>query len=344
MLSRDELVERAVRALGTPLSEFHLPETAAAVSRVVSLFTDEPVAAESVRRRLLQLSSFSATASSLPGGIPQRTPEWYSARRTMVTGSELSAAVSSSPSVAREYLRRKVADSPPSLAASSPAVAWGVLYEPVACRVYELRTGAAVKEFGLLVHPTIKDFGASPDGITDLGIMIEIKCPYSRPFSNSVPAAYMTQIQAQLDTAGLLECDYVECRIEQYASREDFLADSHPDDPSLTSTGTEKGGIVAGGTSGGSVVVGHTAEGIAGAILWKVLSFHRIRVKKQHGFVERLAPSIEVATSRIRLYDSNPGSLDEDFPPIKRPGHLAPFAFIRPASPVPEADAKVPDP
>jgi hypothetical protein len=57
-------------------------------------------------------------------------------------------------------------------------------------------------------------FGASPDGITDLGVMVEIKCPFRRKITGEVPLQYYHQIQGQLDVCGLKECDFLECEFE----------------------------------------------------------------------------------------------------------------------------------
>lgn len=37
-----------------------------------------------------------------------------------------------------------------------------------------------IYEFGLMKNPHHDFFGASPDGISELGVMLEIKCPYKR--------------------------------------------------------------------------------------------------------------------------------------------------------------------
>ena len=51
---------------------------------------------------------------------------------------------------------------------------------------YEIRNKTSVIEFGCLPHPiyTIRCF---PDGITPDGIMLEIKCPYSREIKGYPP-------------------------------------------------------------------------------------------------------------------------------------------------------------
>ena len=67
---------------------------------------------------------------------------------------------------------------------------WGVVYEEVATRFYEYLHNLTVVEFGLIPHPKLSVFGASPDGICDIGSpngyegrMLEIKCPPKRQFT-----------------------------------------------------------------------------------------------------------------------------------------------------------------
>ena len=68
---------------------------------------------------------------------------------------------------------------------------WGILFEPIATLIYEHRNKNRILEFGLIEHPEINLFAASPDGITQYNaIMIEIKVPYKRVLSGTVPLNY----------------------------------------------------------------------------------------------------------------------------------------------------------
>ena len=62
-----------------------------------------------------------------------------------------------------------------------PPVVHGNTYEPVAREHYAAREGRIVHEFGLKIHDELPWLGATPDGITDDGKILEVKCPYSRP-------------------------------------------------------------------------------------------------------------------------------------------------------------------
>jgi hypothetical protein len=47
------------------------------------------------------------------------------------------------------------------------------MFEKVAIDIYSHLNKVEVNEFGLLINDKINNFGASPDGITNEGIMIE---------------------------------------------------------------------------------------------------------------------------------------------------------------------------
>ena len=69
---------------------------------------------------------------------------------------------------------------------------WGTKYEEVATEIYRIKYNTTVIEFGCLGHPKYSFIGASPDGITPDGIMLEIKVPKTRKFkANNVPPALL---------------------------------------------------------------------------------------------------------------------------------------------------------
>ena len=54
--------------------------------------------------------------------------------------------------------------------------------------------------------------GGSADGVTEDGILVEIKCPLTRKIENKVPKHYMPQIQLLLEILDLDVCDFVQYR------------------------------------------------------------------------------------------------------------------------------------
>jgi putative phage-type endonuclease len=132
---------------------------------------------------------------------------------------------------------------------------WGVAYEPVVTALYECIEDTVVHEFGLIPHPTLDWLGASPDGITSQGRMLEIKCPFSRIPKElkegiSIPKMqYWVQMQIQMECCGFDECDYADIMIREYGSRDEYLRDFYEDPEvgtiySRTAVGRPKGFIL----------------------------------------------------------------------------------------------------
>lgn len=157
--------------------------------------------------------------------IAQRTTEWYDLRKNRLTASDTAQAMGVGKFGSREQLiiKKAFGDSS-SLNMFSPPLKWGTMFEAMATRCYSQRHGdIIIHEFGLIPHPTLSCYGASPDGITELGVMIEIKCPYRRKITGEVPSYYELQMQGQLAVCKLQECDFVECDMQEYSDMDDYL-------------------------------------------------------------------------------------------------------------------------
>ncbi len=134
----------------------------------------------------------------------------------------------------------------------------GTKYENIAIRIYESRQKTVVHELGLLSHPTIPRLGASPDGITAEGKLLEIKVPYTRILTGDIKIGYFVQVQTQMEVCDIDLCDFFECKITEYANGLSYFADEfdgfiapEPSDLNIinvpidrrTSNGLEKGMI-----------------------------------------------------------------------------------------------------
>lgn len=104
---------------------------------------------------------------------------------------------------------------------------WGVTYEPVVKALYEQFHNVVVHEFGLVKHEKHEWLGASPDGITSQGRMIEIKCPYSRQPKGMPKCQYYVQMQIQMACCGFDECDFLDIVVKEYACKADYLNDTY---------------------------------------------------------------------------------------------------------------------
>lgn len=173
---------------------------------------------EAVKKRKKEIKDYIAKLNDLKKIplIKQRTPEWFELRSSRVTASVLDEVMKENNI---KYAKKKAGVTKDTTNYSSiPALKWGVMFEPMATRCYSMSNdNINVHEFGLITNEDIKHFGASPDGINDMGVMIEIKCPYSRQIiDSSIPEKYFLQIQGQLAVCGLKECDYVECNFATF--------------------------------------------------------------------------------------------------------------------------------
>lgn len=180
--------------------------------------------------------------------IEQRTPEWYQTRHNMITASDMAQALDKGKfGTQKDFFKKKCSTSATndtSLTSTNPALTWGVIYEPIATKIYEKRLEIKVHEFGLLKHENVHFFGASPDGISENGIMLEIKCPYKRKIDGSIPEQYYYQIQGQLDVCNLEKCDYVECKFIEYDTFDNFVDDWTKDELTLNNAYNEKGIVI----------------------------------------------------------------------------------------------------
>jgi len=160
--------------------------------------------------------------------VEQKTDEWYKIRQNLVTASDFAQALGEGKfGTTKQFYQKKceVAAADSAIAGkTNPFFKWGNMFEDVAIDIYSDMCNVVVHNFGLLQHPKYSFFGASPDGISDDGIMVEIKCPKKRKLiEGDVPTQYYYQIQGQLDVCGLEECDYFECEFGLYDVIDDFL-------------------------------------------------------------------------------------------------------------------------
>ena len=151
----------------------------------------------------------------------QGSDEWLAARVGRVTASrvaDLMARTKTGWGASRaNYLAELVAErltGTPAARFTNDAMRWGTDTEPMARETYAFAHDVEIEETGLVMHPTIADFGASPDGLIGADGLIEIKCPQTAThidtlLSGSVPEKYRTQMQAQMACTGRQWVDFV---------------------------------------------------------------------------------------------------------------------------------------
>jgi putative phage-type endonuclease len=97
---------------------------------------------------------------------------------------------------------------------SSPAMEWGVKYEPMARMAYEIARETFVDTTGFWKHTSIPWVGCSPDGLVGTEGLVEIKCPNTTThldylLAGEIPAEYYKQIQGQLWVMNREWCDFI---------------------------------------------------------------------------------------------------------------------------------------
>jgi len=153
--------------------------------------------------------------------VEQRTEEWYNMRKNMLTASDTYNALIKSKSLIKNKAKKIVQH------IKCKALTWGIMFEPIATNIYSKENNdIEIYEFGV-IRSTDKDiefYGASPDGITSLGVMLEIKCPITRKIKeNDIKKSYMAQVQGQMAVCELTDCDFAEFEFEIVETLDEFL-------------------------------------------------------------------------------------------------------------------------
>ena len=153
--------------------------------------------------------------------IEQGTVEWHLQRLGKVTASRIADVLSkgkSGESASRKNYRTELLvqrlTGQPGESFTSAAMEWGTATEPMARIAYEVAKGNFVEQVAFLDHPTIANYGCSPDGLVDKDGLIEIKCPNSSNhidylLDDKPPAKYIPQMQCQMAVTGRQWCDFV---------------------------------------------------------------------------------------------------------------------------------------
>jgi len=145
--------------------------------------------------------------------IKQNTDAWLELRKGKVTASRVAdvlAKTKTGVSASRgNYLielalQRVTGVIEPSF--MNDAMQHGKDNEQTARTAFEVAHNVFVDQVAFVDHPTIKDFGCSPDGIVG-DSLLEIKCPYQSAihwsyFKDGCTSKYFTQIQAQMSCTG----------------------------------------------------------------------------------------------------------------------------------------------
>lgn len=169
----------------------------------------------------------------------QRTAEWYEFRHQLITASSVGKVFGSEStrnSLIYEKCKPRVVEHQDTHVNILSTFHHGHKYEPLSVMVYEHKYGSTIEDFGCIQHPEYDFIGASPDGINvnpdseRYGRMLEIKNVVNREITGNPLKAYWIQMQMQMETCDLDECDFLETRFIEYENEESFYNDEREGD------------------------------------------------------------------------------------------------------------------
>lgn len=166
----------------------------------------------------------------------QRTSEWYEFRHQLITASSVGkvfGSESTQNSLIYEKCRPRVMENLDAVSHVNILSTFhhGHKYEPLSVMIYEHKYGCAIEDFGCIQHPLYNFIGASPDGINvnpdseRHGRMLEIKNIVNREITGNPLKPYWIQMQVQMETCDLDECDFLETRFIEYENEDAFYDD-----------------------------------------------------------------------------------------------------------------------
>ena len=182
----------------------------------------------------------------------QGTQEWLDFRKTALTASNCYKVIYGSTKDKVSIILDKCSTETTHKRIYAPAMQHGTQHEDNGCNIFQKRSGRKVHEFGCMRHPLFNFLGASPDGIDEMGEMLEIKMPYSR-IPHEIPKKdYYFQMQLQMEVCNLDVCNFLECVVKPYNSKEEYEKDifengkTKKERVTHTSNGMEKGVMMEG--------------------------------------------------------------------------------------------------
>jgi putative phage-type endonuclease len=193
----------------------------------------------------------------------QRTPEWYKFRHNLITASNAYKAFENQNTqnqliyekcqplfipeneMENDNIQKQQVN-------TNTTLHWGQKYEPVSVMIYEDKYKTKVGDFGCIQHNKYSFLGASPDGINidkhspRYGRMLEIKNIVNREINGNPKKEYWIQMQLQMETCDLNECDFLETKFVEYADWNEFEEDIDEEDENITLSrdGYQKGIII----------------------------------------------------------------------------------------------------
>jgi len=161
--------------------------------------------------------------------MKQQSDEWFKARKNRITGSVAGAALGFSPWLKKSDLMKQMVlerFGHEQEFKTNPALEYGKQNEATAIECFKLETGLDVEECGFFPHENW--LGASPDGLTSDGGVLEVKCPFglrndtSPQFKTAEEQPqYYAQMQIEMTCSGRDKCHFYQWNA--YAQRHEVV-------------------------------------------------------------------------------------------------------------------------
>jgi len=170
----------------------------------------------------------------------QQSAAWFTARLGKVTASrvkDVMAQTKSGPSASRKnYMMELLCErltGTRNEGFTSKEMQRGTGLEPVARSAYEIDQGVMTVETGLVLHPSIEGFGASPDALLDGDYVVEFKCPTTTThiswlLAGVMPEQHKPQVLAQLACTSRTRAVFVSFDPRMPAARQLFIKEWTP--------------------------------------------------------------------------------------------------------------------
>ena len=152
----------------------------------------------------------------------QGSDEWVQARLGKVTASRIEAVMAklkdgSYGATRQNYLAEKMLELLTGVAQDgyvSADMQWGKDNEADARANYEFLHGVEVEQVGFIVHPSIDQSGASPDGLVGTEGLVQFKCPkpathFDFLLTGKIDRGYILQMNWEMACTNRLWCDFV---------------------------------------------------------------------------------------------------------------------------------------
>ena len=163
----------------------------------------------------------------------QRTEEWYKFRHNLITASSIWKTLKSESTKNQIIYEKCKPYTVPNMNNVDSPLHWGHKYEPLSVKFYEYIYNTKIGDYGCIKHPKYYYIGASPDGINidennnRYGRMLEIKNIVNRKINGIPKMEYWIQMQIQMETCDLNECDFLETQFKEYNNYNEFINDGN---------------------------------------------------------------------------------------------------------------------